>query len=542
MLKNLKILSLLQLSEKIKFKQNASLSDKLRLLGKFLMAMAISYGVLTLLFFVIFKVIFFQPSIHLFTFIIFFIQLISIVTSTISLSDSLYISKDNALLLTYPVKHIYVYISKLIVSYVLELVKSLLFTLPLFMAYATINSSLFSVYYVIGSFVYSFLLPLFPVLIGAILSIPVVYFNKFIKKYNLLKLLLTVMVFVGLLALTIFVVNLLPDNIRIVALFNSFMTKFNDSLHLINQFSTYSGFIGKAMYGENIFLNTLFALLSLIGVGVISISLSLFVFFRLASSASENSIQKKHKAKNVAHKSTFLTFTKKELTLSLRNIGDFASNYFFLFIMPFVLIIISSIYVRIDRNALGVSMTYGFIGLIAMIMLAASNTASATAISSEGTEFVLLKTAPGKTSNIVWSKILINFVISLIFLTLSFVILSFVLKNHVSLPLLWIVYGFILIIDFGLILWSIQLDIMNPKLKEYANSQNRSEIKNFASSITIGCIVAIIFSAILIVVYLFNFTIFLLCLILLGLALVFTSIRLYFLINYMNAYFNEIQL
>lgn len=35
MLKSLKILSLLQLSEKIKFKQNASISDKLRLLGKF---------------------------------------------------------------------------------------------------------------------------------------------------------------------------------------------------------------------------------------------------------------------------------------------------------------------------------------------------------------------------------------------------------------------------------------------------------------------------------------------------------------------------
>ena len=137
---------------------------------------------------------------------------------------------------------------------------------------------------------------------------------------------------------------------------------------------------------------------------------------------------------------------------------------------------------------------------------------------------------------------MINFAISLIFLTLSFIILSFVLKNHVSLPLLWIVYAFILIIDFGLILWSIQLDIMNPKLKEYANSQNRSEIKNFASSITIGCIVAVIFSAILIVVYLFNFTNFLLCLILLGLALAFSGIRLYFLINYMNAYFNEIQL
>lgn len=542
MLNKLKILTLLQLSEKIKFKQGATISQKLGLVGKFLMAMAISYGVLTLLFFVIFKLIFMQATSNLLIFIVFFIQVISIVTSTISLSDSLYISKDNALLLTYPVKHIYVYISKLLVSYILELLKSLLFTLPLFMAYATINSSLFSVYYVFGSIIYSFVLPLFPVFIGAILSIPLVYFNKFIKKYNSLKILLTTLLFVGLLFLTTFIVGLLPENIRIVALFNSFLETFNEKLTIINRFSTYSGFIGNAMYGNNTFLNTLFAFLCLIGIGAVSISLSLLVFFSLASSASENSIQKKHKAKNVAHKSTFFTFTKKELTLSLRNIGDFTSNYFFLFIMPFVLIIVSSIYVRIDRNALGVSMTYGFIGLIALIMLAASNTASATAISSEGNEFVLLKTAPGKTSNIVWSKILINFIISFIFLTLTFIILTITLKGFVNPSLLWLVFAFILIIDIGLILWSIQLDIMNPKLKEYANSQNRSEIKNFASSITIGCVVGVIFSALLIVIYLFNFEVWLLALILVGVASLFTSIRLYFLINYMNAYFSEIQI
>ena len=62
--------------------------------------------------------------------------------------------------------------------------------------------------------------------------------------------------------------------------------------------------------------------------------------------------------------------------------------------MPFILIILTCIYVNIDRNSLGISLTYGFIGIISLVMLCASNTASATAISSEGNEFVLLKTLP----------------------------------------------------------------------------------------------------------------------------------------------------
>jgi hypothetical protein len=233
---------------------------------------------------------------------------------------------------------------------------------------------------------------------------------------------------------------------------------------------------------------------------------------------------------------------RKEMTLSIRNIGNFASDYFFLFILPFVLMIVSSIYVRVDRTLLGECMTYGFIGMIALIMLSASNTASATAISSEGTEFCLIKTAPGKTSNIVWSKILINFLTSTIFLALTFALLSYTLDGYVGLSKLWLVFVYIILIDLGLILWSIQLDILNPKLKEFANSQNKSEIQNFAQSITIGCIASIVFSAALIVLYLINFSIAVLAAILVGIGIVFVLFRLYFLINYMNAYFDDIQL
>ena len=542
MFKKLKILTLLQLSDRVKVKKDMTIPQKLGVVGKTILGMGVSYGIFDLLFFLIFGLINFKASENLLILVLFLMQVLSIVSCTISLSDTLYISKDNQMLLTYPVKHIYVYISKLVVAYILELYKSLLFTFPLFMAYATMVSGVMSVNFVISLIFYSIILPLFPVLIGAIISIPFVFFGKLLKKVNWLKAVMTLVLFVGLGVLTGFIIKILPNPIRIVALYNSFIKAFEEVVDNVNKFSLYNMFIGRALYGNKPLLNDLFAFLSLLGIAIVAVGVSLPLFFKLASSANEHSVDKQYGDKNVVHKSTFFTFMRKELTLSIRNIGDFASNYLFLFILPFVLLIISAIFVRIDRNDLGVSMTYGFIGLITLIMLSASNTASATAISSEGTEFALLKTAPGKTSNIVWAKILINAILSFISLTITFILLSIFLDEFVVQSRLWIVYVFVLLIDIGLILWSIQLDILNPNMKEYANSQNRGEIKNFSTSILIGVIVSSIFSAILILIYISKLDISIIAIVLIGLALLFDGGRLYLLVNYMNAYFHDIEL
>ena len=542
MFKKLKILTLLQLSDRVKIKKDMTIPQKLGVVGKTILGMGVSYGIFDLLFFLIFGLINFKASENLLILVLFLMQVLSIVSCTISLSDTLYISKDNQMLLTYPVKHIYVYISKLVVAYILELYKSILFTFPLFMAYATMVSGVMSANFVISLIFYSIILPLFPVLIGAIISIPFVFFGKLLKKVNWLKAVMTLVLFVGLGVLTGFIIKILPNPIRIVALYNSFIKAFEEVVANVNKFSLYNMFIGRALYGNKPLLNDLFAFLSLLGIAIVAVGVSLPLFFKLASSANEHSVDKQFGDKNVVHKSTFFTFMRKELTLSIRNIGDFASNYLFLFILPFVLLIISAIFVRIDRNELGVSMTYGFIGLITLIMLSASNTASATAISSEGTEFALLKTAPGKTSNIVWAKILINAILSFISLTITFILLSIFLDEFVVQSRLWIVYVFVLLIDIGLILWSIQLDILNPNMKEYANSQNRGEIKNFSTSILIGVIVSSIFSAILILIYISKLDISIIAIVLIGLALLFDGGRLYLLVNYMNAYFHDIEL
>lgn len=552
MLRSLWTLIKLQLSEKLKWKSNASVGYKVATIAKRIGYMAVAFGIFTALFYVIFNVLFLEPNTEYFVFFIFVLQIISIISCVVQASNVLYTSKDNALLLTYPVKHHFVYISKILVMYIVELLKSLTLVFPLFMAYGTIVPGVLSANYVLSGLGYAILLPFIPVLLGAIISIPFVYLTKILKGSSWIKGIFSIILFAGLIVLTVFVVKFIQDNspIRIVALFKKFNRDISAFVTSANKFALYANFIGRGMCAKDAataWMNHGLMIAVIVGISLISIAISLPSFFRLASSASENAATKKHKGENKAHSSTFITFLRKELTLSIRNIGNFASDYVFLFAMPFVLIILTCIFVNIERNALGMSLTYGLLGLVTMVMLCASNTASATAISSEGSEFVLLNTAPGKTANIIWSKLLVNFIISFIMTTISFVILRIVLhvdieKGLLDVGKLVLVYVFVNLIEIGLLLWSIQLDIVNPKLREFANAQNKNEITNSSQSIVIGLIFSILFSAILILLFITTLPIALIAIILIFVGLVFIGLRFYFLIRYRDAFFEDIQL
>lgn len=552
MFRSLLTLVKLQLSEKLRWKQNASTAYKAATIAKRIGYMGVAFGIFTGLFYVIFNLLFLEPNTEYFIFFVFVLQIISIISCVVQSSNILYTSRDNSLLLTYPVKHHQVYISKILVMYILELLKSLTLVFPLFMAYATIVPGVMTANYVVSGLVYAVLLPFIPVLLGAIISIPFVYLTKILKHSNWVKGIFSILLFAGLIVLTVFVVKFIDANspIRIVALFKKFNRDISAFVTKANNFALYANFVGRGMCAQDTvtaWSNHGLMLASLAGISLVSVAISLPSFFTLASSASENAATKKHKGENKAHKSTFITFLRKELTLSIRSIGNFASDYAFLFAMPFVLIILTCIFVNIERNELGMSLTYGLLGLITLVMLCASNTASATAISSEGSEFVLLKTAPGKMSNIIWSKLLVNFIISFVMTTISFIILRIVLSADIEKGLLdgtklLLVYIYVNLIEIGLLLWSIQLDIVNPKLREFANAQNKNEIANSSQSIIIGLIFSIVFSAISILLFITTLPIYIVGILMVIVGLIFVGLRFYFLIRYRDAFFEDIQL
>ena len=100
-------------------------------------------------------------------------------------------------------------------------------------------------------------------------------------------------------------------------------------------------------------------------------------------------------------------------------------------------------------------------------------------------------------------------------------------------------FVFILLLNFGHIIWSLQLDVLSPKLSDYATSGSLSNNHNIKKSLSIGLVLSL-FSALLAA---FAFIVIkeIGWILLIGAALLFALIRFsYFRLN-LKAYFMDIE-
>ena len=111
---------------------------------------------------------------------LYLILILSILSCIHRMTKSLFFSEDNQVLLTYPVNSGIIFLSKITVFFVVELVRNLMMIVPLCLAYAIINGLPFYFYFWL-IFVF-FIVSLVPVAIGAVLSIPYMYVLSFFKK------------------------------------------------------------------------------------------------------------------------------------------------------------------------------------------------------------------------------------------------------------------------------------------------------------------------------------------------------------------------
>ncbi|MDR3318726.1 MAG: hypothetical protein LBS99_04745, partial [Clostridiales bacterium] len=134
------------------------------------------------------KVLSFNAILYAETIMLIFIalQVMAIITTTVGLVKSLYLSGDNELLLTFPVSANKVFLSKLIVFFINELRKNYLLFLPMFVAFGILDKMAFYYYlWVLAAYV---LISFMPVIIGALLSIPSLFVALLLRNAKYVQL------------------------------------------------------------------------------------------------------------------------------------------------------------------------------------------------------------------------------------------------------------------------------------------------------------------------------------------------------------------
>ncbi len=130
------------------------------------------------------------------------------------MTKSLFFSEDNQVLLTYPVNSGIIFLSKITVFFIVELVRNFLMIVPLCLAYGIINGLPFYFYFwlILVFLIISFI----PVALGAVLSIPYMYILSFFKKSQYIPGILAMLALISLAVLLFIGLSKMPTDLKIL--------------------------------------------------------------------------------------------------------------------------------------------------------------------------------------------------------------------------------------------------------------------------------------------------------------------------------------
>lgn len=425
---------------------------------------------------------------------------LSLVSCTVGLSDTLYMSADNRVLLTLPVSHNEVFFSKIILYYIFELKKNLLLLLPMYVSYGIVMGAVW--YYYLWLPVCLVLVSLLPVALGAAISIPTMFVVRFVRKYKWLQLLLifAVSAVVGLLLL--YVVGLIPENINIAGQWTSFSLAVQNALvDFASAVAPLDAINLMIVGGTNIIRSTLFGwhtlwgLLLVVGVIVASFAVAYFaakpLFFKMASKQFEYE-------KDVVGTHSNKARDKRVSPFFYETVRCFRSSRYVislmcgLVILPTAVFLMNKLYKAMNTHLAGQYMTIAFSLLIALLIVTASNVSYASCLSMDGAARPIAKTQPISPYFVVLSRLPIRSVV----IVLSSVAATLLWQSVSGLSAVDTVLLTLIIVFVGLahLMWSVEMDVMNPQNGQYATVGVSFDNPNERNSTVIGFVVSALVS------------------------------------------------
>ena len=432
--------------------------------------------------------------------------LLSLVTDTIGLVKSLYFSKDNTVLLTFPATPSLVFLSKLVTYYIYEFRKSFMFTIPMFIAYGLIVRG-YGMGDIKGLLYYPWLILMFvlissiPVLLAAVFSIPAMFVYIFLNRVKVLQYLLYIALGGGAILLVWWLIGLVPENINFIETWGdtywqiqAFLDGYTKLFAPIYDFTEL--IVGRTVGLSSVIFHsgTLKTLLLtvVIGIGLLAMCFlcSKPLFCRMASTPFE--FKKKDRIKGRPNRKlpTAISAIKKEFVTGVRSNAFIKLGGILVIIMPMAIYLLNKLYSAMDTRFIGTQMTICFNIVIILLMMLMTNIDIASVYSRDGSSSYLNKVQPTPYAILLFSKLIFPMIIALIGLlfTINIFAIEAGLARNDAILIGVMIYG----IYIAHLFTSAESDIMNPQYEQYATFNEQANNPNETSS----GVSALLFSAI----------------------------------------------
>ena len=535
--RRVKYLTLMQVGDSVRDLRNGSRAKLIAKLSLKALLSVVMMAVFVLVFGVMDMLFQLSPSRDMFITLLFVMQIVSVISCLSSMMLTLFASKENTMLLAFPCNYSEIFLSKIIVFSLEEMKKNVYFLLPLMVGFGVIGG---------GGAAFWLQLPimwlvlcLIPVFIGALLSIPAIFLKRFMQNHIWLYAILMVIIFGGAFFTIFKILSGVNPPINLVAIYGKFIEGVKQGFVMVNKFALFYNWVGKAMYGELVFLYLPLMIIITLALCVLCFLLAMPFYFKAASASNENSTTKQHKELLPNKGGLFGTFFRKEIKIQLRTFQSVNSIIIVVFLFPLITYVFNFLTAAIYTSSMGNYMTVAFNMMIILSLLGTHNANSAACISMEGNEFAVLKTAPSNTSVIVWAKLAVTGLVNLAALAMTACMLMMTSRTLSAVEIILLMVC-ILCISLAQIAWGAEFDIRKPKITEYATKGDGvTDNGNIAKSMALGFLISTIFGVLGLLFiaedYLFGWVR------LVALAVGFLAARFYLLHSNLKVYFDDIQ-
>ena len=475
-------------------------------------------------------------------------QLVAVVGGVGTIQRVLFTDRENSMLLTFPCTFSDIVLSKLAIFFINELKRNCFFLLPFLLGFAIATGQGFT-FYAFIPLAYA-ILSVLPVFISCALAVAWLYLKRIIEKSPIFSVLGLVVLFVAIIFLAKEILAMLPNPLQLLQKYGQYIKNISLVADKVAEYTLHYGALASLLMGSGNVVDFAVLAVSSVAIAVVGISILLPFYFRAVSSSAEHSpsasgaILGKGAGKKASFAkkplSLYLSFLRKEVILTVRDTQKLNATVTSFFVLPIVSYVMNYILDAINTNPLGDYIVIAFNVMISASLLSAFNTDCASALSAEGLEFCVLKTAPSNTMAIAWAKITVTLLSNFVAISATAVMLYF--TTGISLINLALMMLTLILVAAGVVLWSFQLDVRKPQFAEYASKGASGVVDNpnVAMATLLGFITATLAGALTLLLLYDDYVTGWLRII--GIVLAFCVARVFLFYRNLQVYFHEIEL
>ena len=462
-------------------------------------------------------------------------QLVSLVFAIGNVINTLYLCRDNEMLMCLPATPNQLFISKILLIYVNEFIVNLSMSIPLF--YVLGSFSFFGWSYYVSIIPLLFVMPILPIVIAAFLSIPIMAVIKFLKKhtalsviviFSLIAAVLWVYVgFIGNIATSFDIANKQYETVRAI----------NDAIAAIgNKVPIYYHLAG-AMINPSQWYVFVLIIVACLALFALTIFFTRYFFFKTAMSSIENTVKANAKKGQLKKTSVFISLFMKEVRCVFRSTSDVFEYFLFTLLMPFIVFSYDKLLMSITVNQAGQNMIGGAHLMVVAILAMLSNISSASAVSRDGGNFYMSKIVPVSYYRQMFAKFAFNAVFTIGALIVTAIVSLFIY------PAWQVVLGTIAVAlaAVGHIAYSIDTDIKAPTVMNVGDEKSSTVSKSTPKSLIYGLAIGFIMGLVIMLLSTMKNAV-LPYLIVIGASLVFMIYRVHTLVLRINLRYDKIEM